>query len=250
MRERPPFPVQFYDLLLMELTNWRWSWRSMLLLGTVAPLGSMAALSVFGRAAGPEAMAYILTGNIVLSLMFENLDKVQSHFSFMRFRGTLDFLATLPIDKAAVILAVMASFFLLSLPSLVITVLLGALLLNVPIDISPVILLVAPVTAIPMAGIGALIGTSARTPPEAGSLSTLITLVMLGLGPVIIPPDRLPVISIVLGRFSPATYAASALRQALLGPVTPSLLGDLGFLIAFGLLVFWLVGRRMDWRQR
>ena len=146
MRERPPFLVQLTDLVLMELTNWRWSWRSMLLLGTVAPLGSMAALSIFGRAAGPEALAYILTGNIVLSLMFENLDKVQSHFSFMHFRGTLDYLASLPIDKATVILAVMTSFFLLSLPSLLLTLLLGALLLGVWLEVSPLVLLVAPET--------------------------------------------------------------------------------------------------------
>jgi ABC-2 type transport system permease protein len=35
-------------------------------------------------------------------------------------------------------------------------------------------------------------------------------LVMLGLGPVLIPPDRLPGIMLILGRLSPATYAASA----------------------------------------
>jgi hypothetical protein len=46
--------------------------------------------------------------------------------------------------------------------------------------------------AIPMAGIGALIGNSARTPQEAGSISFLVTFLMFGLGPVVIPPERLP----------------------------------------------------------
>ena len=68
----------------------------------------------------------------------------------------------------------------------------------------------------------------ARTQAESGTISTLLTLLMLGLGPVVIPPDRLPAILQAVGRFSPATYAASALRQALLGPITPQLWLDLG----------------------
>ncbi len=100
-----------------------------------------------------------------------------------------------------------------------------------------------------MAGIGALIGSIARTPQEAGSLSLLLTLVMLGLGPVLIPPSRLPDVMLVLGRFSPATYAASALRQALLGPLTGQIFLDLAALTGVAAVVLWLVGRKMDWRQ-
>jgi ABC-2 type transport system permease protein len=109
--------------------------------------------------------------------------------------------------------------------------------------------IVIPLSAIPMAGIGALIGSSARTPQEAGSLSLLLTLVMVGLGPVVIPPDRLPGFMLILGKLSPATYAASALRQALLGPVGDQIIVDLAALVGFGLVAFWLVGQKMDWRQ-
>ena len=65
---------------------------------------------------------------------------------------------------------------------------------------------------------------------------------------VVIPPDRLPGFMIVLGRFSPATYAASALRQTLLGPVTGQIAVDLAVLLVAGLIVFWLVVKRLDWR--
>jgi ABC-2 type transport system permease protein len=242
--------VQLVDLFLMEFTNWRWSWRSMIILGMIAPLASILALGVFARDSGQEALTFVLSGNVVLALMFENLDKVQSHFGFMRFQGTLDYYATLPIQKHAVILAVVCAFLLLSLPSLAVTILLGSLVLDVSLHLSPVILIVVPACAIPMAGIGALIGTSARTPQEAGSFSLLVTVVMLGLGPVVIPPDRLPDIMLVLGHLSPATYAASALRQALLGPVTAKIVLDLVVLVGFAAGTFWLVGREMDWRQK
>lgn len=147
------------------------------------------------------------------------------------------------------VLAVVLSFLLLSLPSLVVTVVGGSLLLGLPITLHPVILIVVPLCAVSLAGIGALIGAMARNPQEAGSLSLLVTLVLLGLGPVLVPPARLPGVMVIVGRFSPATYAASALRQALLGPLTGQIVLDLAALAGFTAIVLWLVGRKMDWRQ-
>lgn len=249
-RKPPSLWVQLFDLLLIELTNWRWSWRSMIVVSTVAPVLGMLGLGIFGRDSGPQALAYIMTGNVVLALMFGNLNSTQSHFVYMRFAGSFDYFATLPLKKEMLILAATLAFTLFSLPSLIITVLAGALFLQVPLQLSPIILLVVPLCAISMAGIGAFIGISARTPQEAGSLASLLSLLMLGLGPVVIPPDRLPTFMLFLGRFSPATYAASALRQALIGPVTRQLIIDLGVLLLFTVASFTLVSSKMDWRQR
>jgi ABC-2 type transport system permease protein len=244
-----PFLVQLGDLLLIQLSNWRWSWRGTIITGMITPLVSILALGVFARDSGPDALAYILTGNVVLSLTFENLNKLASNFAFMRFMGGFNYFATLPIARAALILATLGAFMLLSLPSLLVTLLAGTLVLGVPLQWHPLLLLVIPVAAIPLAALGALIGASVRTPEEAGTLSLLITLALVGIGPVLVPPARLPDIFQTLGLFSPATYAASALRQTLLGPVTPRLALDLGVLGALTLVLLWLVSRKMDWRQ-
>jgi ABC-2 type transport system permease protein len=248
---RPPsFLVQLIDLALIELTNWRWAWRPMLITGVVTPALGILALGIFARDSGADALAYVLTGNVVLSLLFENQDKVAGHFAFMRLNGSLNYFSTLPVRKHALILAVVLSFLLLSLPSLVVTVFLGSTLLDIPLHVNPIILLVVPVCAVSMAGVGALIGTSVRLPQNAGSVSLLVTFVMLGLGPVVIPPDHLPDVVLFLGRFSPATYGASAMRQVLLGPLTGQIALDLAALAGFTLVSLWLVGRKMDWRQR
>jgi ABC-2 type transport system permease protein len=115
---------------------------------------------------------------------------------------------------------------------------------------SPIALVVIPMCAIPLSGIGALIGSSARTPQEGGSWALVVTMVMAGLGPVVVLPERLPRLLLLLGRFSPATYAASALRQSLLGPVTGQIAVDLAVLSGVPVVVLALVGRAMDWRQR
>lgn len=222
----------------------------MLVTGMVAPLLSMAALGVFARDSGPDALAYILTGNVVLALMFETMNRVQGHFVYMRTQGTLDYFASLPIRKYALILAVALAFLALSLPSLLVTMLAGAALLGVRLAPSPLLLAVIPLCAIPLAGVGALIGAAVRNPQEGNALTMILTFVMLGLGPVIVPPDRLPPLALALGRLSPATYAASAMRQALLGPATAQIEVDLAALAAFSVVTFALTGRKMDWRQQ
>jgi len=164
--------------------------------------------------------------------------------------GSLDYFATLPIYKPLLVTAASAAFFLLFLPSLIVSLLGGAWILGVTLHIHLLALLVVPLCALPLAGLGALIGVSFRTPEEAMSIDRLLVITMLAMGPVLIPPERLPGWLVTLGFASPATYAASALRQVLLGPVTARLRLDMGVLVGVIGLSFWLVNRKMDWRAR
>ncbi|GAA6617074.1 hypothetical protein NUACC26_028830 [Scytonema sp. NUACC26] len=118
--------VQIVDLFLMELTNWRWSWQTIILTSTVTPILGIIALGSFARGTGQEAQVYILTGNLVMSLMFGNLGNVSSRFSYMRFAGTLDYYATLPIRReASVQMGAPAKSFRMALGALIIKEKLG-----------------------------------------------------------------------------------------------------------------------------
>jgi ABC-2 type transport system permease protein len=242
--------AEWGDLVLIQLANWRWSWRGALLTGLITPLFGIAALGLFARPAGPEALRYVLSGNVVISLMFGTLGRVCSNFAYMRLAGSLDYFATLPIRRGGLVLATVAAFFLLALPAVLVTLGVGAWWLDVPLAIHPLLFLVIPVSAVPLAALGALIGTATRTPTDADTWSLLLTLALAGIGPVAVPPDRLPGVLLAVGRLSPATYAADALRQVLFGPVTADLALDLGVLCALAVAILALVTRLMDWRQR
>jgi ABC-2 type transport system permease protein len=245
-----PFWVQLGDLILIQLANWRWSWRGALLTGLVAPLLSTAALGLFARDSGEVALAYILTGNMVMSLLFGTFDRVAAHFAYMRAVGRLDFFATLPIYRSALIVATVIAFLALALPSLILTLAFGTLILDLPLAISPWLLVVVPLIGTSLCGLGALIGLSMETPENVGNISSLITFVLVGLGPVIIPLDRLPPIIGTISYLSPATYAASALRQTVLGLSDRIPLGvDLLVLASLLIVSLWAVGRKLDWRQ-
>ena len=242
--------IQLLDLCLIELSNWRWTWRSTVTVSIILPLTGMTALAFYARESGEAALGAIFSGSLVMSLMFGNLRNIQSHIIFMRMEGTLEYFATLPIHKHGLLLSIIAAFFLLSLPSLLATLLLGSAIVGLSLAIHPLALLVIPLCVAPMSAIGALIGVYAREPQQGNSVSLLLTFAFAGLGPVIAPAERLPEALRQVGMFNPAAWAASALRQTLLGPVTDRLALDLLLLSAFAFVVLWLVSRKLDWRAR
>ncbi|GCE45571.1 ABC-2 type transport system permease protein [Thermosporothrix hazakensis] len=248
--KRPSLLTQLFDIFLIELTNWRWSWRGMLITGTIAPLFSLLALSIFARDSGPYSLSYVLVGNIVFSLLFNTMDNISSHVLFMRRLGMLDYFGTLPIWRPILIFAILLAFLLLALPSLVVMIVLGSLILNLPLHISPLVVLVVPLCAVPLAGIGAIIGSRIRSPQEASAISIVLIFLLSALGPVVIPPERLPSLFNLLGRLSPATYASSALRQVLLGPITGQLAIDIGVLIGFSLILTLIASRLIAWKEQ
>lgn len=249
MRKQPSLINQLIDVFLIEFTNWRWSWQSMLILGTAAPLLSLVGLGVFAHDSGRTALEYVLIGSIVLSLMFGIMSNITNHFLFMRFQGTLDYFATLPVRRPILIGALVLAFFCISLPSILVTTIVGSLLLGVQLAPSLLVIIVIPLCALSISGIGALIGIQARTPQEASAVQLLLQMLLIGIGPVVVPPNKLPAISLLIGHISPTTYAAEALRQVLLGPVNAELFVDIAVLVGVTIVTFWLVGYKLHWRR-
>ncbi len=242
------YPIQLVDLVLIELSNWRWSWRSVLVVGTVVPLFGMIGLSIYARDLGAEALNTVFSGSLVMSLMLGNLGNIQSHVVFMRFQGTLEYFASLPIHKHSLMLAIIIAFFLLSLPSILALLIVGSNLLKIFLAPHPLLQLVVPLCVVPMSAVGALIGVSVRSPQQGRSLSVLTAFLFGGLGPVLFPAERLPEILRLIGTVNPAARAASALRQRLIGPIGEQIALDFAILFGFTLCVFYLVGKKLNWR--
>ncbi|MBD2579223.1 ABC transporter permease [Oscillatoria sp. FACHB-1406] len=245
---RKPLPplLQLLDLCCIELSNWRWSWQAIALTATISPVLSIIALGTFAPNGDREAKSAILIGSLVMSLMFGNLGNLSSRFAYMRFSGVLDFYMTLPVRRSLLILAVVLAFFLLSFPALLVTLLFGSWFLQLPLTLHWLLWLAIPLCVVPLAGVGAAIGIKAPNPEVTGAVTLLVTMLALFIGPVLLPASRLPRIVQFLGDFSPATHAATVLRQTLLEPPTSSFFLSCGVLLGFSLLTFWLVSRSLQ----
>ena len=241
--------AQLVELSHKELLNWRWGWRPLLLTGMIAPV---IFITLLGNVAGPDAdaqrLAHILSGNIIISLMFTNMRRMTSRFAWMRAVGTLDYYATLPVHRWIVVVSVLVAFFLLSLPVLAVTLLYGAVFLDVELHIHPLLWVVLPLTALSLAGLGAYVGVAARNLEEAQSYSQAFLFLFMVLGPVMMPREHLPDVLRLTGWLNPATYGASALRQVLLGPITVQLWWDLVLLAVVSAVSLYWVTQKMAWR--
>jgi ABC-2 type transport system permease protein len=234
-------------LTLMQLSNWRWSWRAMLVTGTASPLLATLMLGTVGRSGGRLALGHVFTGALVMGLLFENQNKVAGNFAFMKEAGTLTHFKAMPVRRYLVVMATVTAFFVLSIPAFLCNLAFGAWFLEVPLHVSPWLIVTVPACAASLAGIGAVIGVAARSPEEASSITLLLSLGMLCLGPVMIPRQQLPDPMQQISIFSPATYASSALRQTLLGSVSPSLLlRDIMILMMTAFLSLLICGRYLS----
>jgi ABC-2 type transport system permease protein len=242
----------FLDLYLMQLANYRWTWRWQLIGGLVAPLSFMFMIrSLLGAdGATPGAGAAVLAGNLVLSAVFTAMGNTANRFAWLKETEGLDYYATLPIGRGAMVVSVVLAFVTLALPSMVATVLLGRVLFALPLAPHPLALVVLVLTALSLAALGATIGILAPDVETQGVISNLALFLLVFLSPVLVPAERLPALLQVTSRVLPVSYAVGALRSLLVGTVDGAVLRDLAVLAAFAAAALALATRRLDWRRR
>ncbi len=239
--------IIFWDLFLIQLANWRWSWQAMLINGLIVPMTTLYFIKTLDSAGGKPEI--ILGGNIIISLIFTTMYGTSARFSFMRTFGVLDYYATLPVPKELLVLAVNAGFLVLSMPTTLLTVFLGQWFLNLNISLSPVFFLIVPLASFSLSAVGAFVGVASPNFDAANTITGILQFVFMGIGPILLPEEKLPALVNFLGHFLPSTYAADALRHTLTGKYDSLFMIDLSFLVLFDIGAMVFVGYKMEWRR-
>ncbi len=243
----------FWDLYLMQLANYRWTWRWQLIGGLLAPLSFMFMLhSLLERDAANAADigAQILAGNLVMSTIFTTMGHTANRFAWLKETEGLDYYATLPISRAAMVSTVILAFITLGIPNVAATVLLGKLLFSLPLAPHPLALLVILLAALSLAAVGAVSGILSPDVTTQQVMDNLLLFGMLFLSPVLIPAERLPAFLQMTSRLLPTSYAVEALRKLLVGTVDATVMMDIAVLSGFAAAALYLATRQLDWRAR
>lgn len=217
---RPRYCRDLSDFFLMQLTNWRWAWRQQLFLGVLLPVATMWLLrTVAGDLADPVRRSYILAGAVIMSLTVQNQNLVASNYAYMRQNGMLIYFRTLPVSTSLLPLATYASFFVLTLPAVVVALALGPAIAGVSVEISPWVIPICALAAALSSYLGALIATWTRSPPETSTLSFAISVVLIGTGAIYFQRGDLPGWLEPAAQFNPLYFAGEGLRASVLpGP--------------------------------
>ena len=231
---------RFVTLLRMQLARVRTSWRPYLIVSSAMPLG----IAVLLRAIMEEDQVarfgeQIVAGSAVLAIAMTAIVMLAQRIAALRETGGLDFYSSLPVKRWMLILAILVSFAIFSLPGTVIVSVLGAMLFDLSFTALWAAVPVWALGSFALAGLGVAVGLAAPDEQLAGMYSNLAMMAVLFLG--IIPSGRLPGWLGPVRAILPSTYAVDALKPGLEGHFTSGQVWDLLLLAVFGTLFFWAV---------
>jgi ABC-2 type transport system permease protein len=238
----------FWWLLRGELFLLREAWFWYLVQVSFVPLVQLVFLWLLVGRRDPAAMAFFLTGSLVMSLSLGGMLSLGQHLGGLKEAHAFEYYAALPIAKPVFVAAITTRGTLLALPSALLILLLGWMLygLVVPPRGLPILLL----AAYAMAGFGAAIGFWSPTAQIASLATQVLQTLIIFLGPIYYPPATLPAPLRATAYLWPTTYAAEALRGAVAGDPWGALWPPVAVLVGFVGLSLALVPLKLEWRSR
>jgi ABC-2 type transport system permease protein len=231
---------RFTTLLRMQLARVRTSWRPYLIVSSAMPLGIAVLLRAIMDPKQVEQFGeQIVAGSAVLAIAMTAIVMLAQRIAALKESGGLDFYSSLPVKRWMLVLAVLVSFAIFSLPGTIIVSVLGAMLFDLSLTALWAAVPVWALGSFALAGLGVGVGLAAPDEQLAGMYSNLVMMAVLFLG--IIPTGRLPGWLGPVRAILPSTYAVDALKPGLAGAFTSGQVWDLLLLALFGTLFFWAV---------
>jgi ABC-2 type transport system permease protein len=231
---------KFGTLMRMQLARLRSSWRPYLIVSSAMPLGIALLMRAIMDAEQVERFGkQIVAGSAVLAIAMTAVVMLAQRVAALKENGGLDYYATLPVSRPALIATILLSFAVFALPGTIVVLTLGSALFDLSLTALWAAIPVWALGSLALAGLGVAIGFTAPDEQLAGMYSNLLMMAVLFLG--ILPAGRLPDWIEPLRTVLPSTYAVNALRPGLDGAVTAGQAGDLLVLAMFGALSFWAI---------
>jgi ABC-2 type transport system permease protein len=238
-------------LFLEQLLQLRTIWPFTLLFSFLMPLALVFGLTRFGGGVPDKSgLIYIIAGSTVFSVSVEGIYTTSQRLSAMREAGRFTYYASLPLNKAAFLLALLlARFVLVTLPGTLTPLIAGGLLYGLELQGTLWwIVVIIPLTGFSLASVGMALGTVIRRDELVGLIANALIFLLLLASPVFIPLHLLPAPLQIMSYFLPPTYAAEAFRLCLSGQINEVFFTDILILSLFALAGFLLTNRYLRWR--
>jgi ABC-2 type transport system permease protein len=216
----------------------------LLIVATLQSLGVLVLLRGVVHRHDVATSAWIVAGSTILVVAFVALNLLAQRFGTLRAGRALDYYAALPVAPAAVVLGTAASYAAFTVPGAVVTAVAGTWMYGLSFAHLWVVVPAVAVSAVALAGVGALLGLGlprAELATLAGQLGMTAVLFF-----AIIAPSHLPVVMRGLRVLVPGVAASDAFAESLQAhpdwlTVTVRLVATLGY----GVLALAFAGRAL-----
>ena len=154
--------------------------------------------------------------------------------------GTFRRLQAAPISRAALLVGKMLPYYLINLMQIALMLAVGVLVFHISLGSYPLALVpVSLATAAAATGLGLLIASLARTQEQAGSLGTVLAIVLSALGGMMVPVYVMPAFMQKLSLAIPHSWALTGFQDVIVrSQGLAAVMPVVGVLLAYA-VVFW-----------
>jgi ABC-2 type transport system permease protein len=245
------FFIDLKYLWLEQMLEVRRTWYWFLIFSLILPVTMVFGFTRIGSGLTDyDSLIFIISGAAIFSVTNEGLYALAVRIGTMKKEGTLIYYASLPISKTAFLLAILLSRLVVTLPGMIVPLVFGAWLYQIPVSLNLWVLALLLLTAMALSNIGLVLGTIVGSLELVQIIVNILLFVLVMAGPIFSPMSSLPLPLQALSYILPPTYAAAALRSALHGTFDASFYLNVLVLLAFTIGGFLLSGRFLRWRMR
>lgn len=239
---------QYLILLRLLFSEYRSLWFYYVFFGMAWPTSFLFFLSALGGTFSPERAIFTLGGNLATSIAFGPTFILINKIGNGKEQKEFEYWAALPLPKLAFVLAVVSVALVLALPGLLGIYLLSVYTLHLSLSTGLALLILVPLGALPLAGLGPLIGSYAPNGQTGGTIGNILLMVISFLSPMFVPMHLMPLPLRLLALLIPTTYVADAFRFVLGGHTQLAPAIDVLVIVACSTGFLFLVHRKLDWR--
>lgn len=206
---------QFVELVTLHLKILRSGIWFIIMVQVVLSMGMIFGFGYLIPNVSETTALYLTTGTATQAFVTVGLVMLPQFLSEAKTLGRFEYFLTLPISREVYLLAVVCVVAIMAIPGVVFAVALGTWHYDIPITFSPLVIPVALLTFLSLAGIGVAMAVLSPHQQLTNALTQLIIFYVIFFAPVIIPREQLPSLLNHISVVMPPTYAADAVRATL-----------------------------------
>ncbi|MFI1734794.1 ABC transporter ATP-binding protein/permease [Streptomyces acidicola] len=243
------FGTSFKYLWFEHMLIVRTSWHVHIVFGIFMPLTMVFGFSRIGSGLTDQSsLLYIASGSGVFSIAALGTTAIAQRIGAIKAEGSMMYYASLPISKVAFVTAFVAARLLLIAPGLVTSLLAVEVLYDIELTLSPTLLFVYPLTALPLAALGLVIGSLIDKIELISIVTYMLNFLLLLGAPLLIPLESLPIVLRVISYVMPTSYGADAIRHSVTGDIDGTFALDVAVLAVASVASLWIADRALRWR--
>jgi len=178
-------------------------------------LGIVIGISLFMPPQFSDFAKYLITGTPTLILLTTGLVTVPQIVAAARLEQTFDYMWSLPIPRIIYVAADASVWFLVALPGIIISLVIGAIYHDFTLQVSPLIVPAFLLMSIAASFVGYAFALAVPSPRIAQVGSQVLIFIIMFFSPIMYPVERLPGWMAAIHKVLPMQYMADLSRGTL-----------------------------------